>query len=163
MPHHARISGARRLFMPGVERFRQLTSGPLDFEAFQQRIREGWKLVAFEWEREAAMAPATEPTQVEQVPFGAQLAPETAGLAQNPTEMEALFRMMELIVEEVPYSYIADELNRAGFRTRSGRRWSSVSIFEMLPRLIEVGPTILFSDEWRRRRLGSVRMESPRG
>ncbi len=141
--------------MPGKERFRQLASRPLDLDAFQQRIREGWRLVAFEWEREAAVAqpPSAMP---QEVPFGTQVAPETAGLAENPTEMEVLFRMMELIVEEVPYTYIADELNRAGFQTRSGRGWSAVSVFEMLPRLIEIGPTILFSDEWRRRRLGSV-------
>ncbi len=161
--------------MPGKERFRQVASGRLDLDAFQQRIREGWRLVAFEWEREADVAQPPVPVQAQpgtgglqatgphEVPFGAQVSSDIARLAENPTEMEVLFRMMELIVEEVPYTYIADELNRAGLRTRSGRRWSAVAIFEMLPRLIEIGPAILFSDEWRRRRLGGVEVKKPVG
>ncbi len=144
--------------MASIERFRQALSGPLDFEALQRRIQEGWRIVAFEWERQVVADGPQQPCSHE-VPFGAQIAPDSAGLAENRTEMEVLFRMMELIVEEVPYTFIADELNRAGFRTRSGRRWSSVSVFEMLPRLIEVGPKILFSDEWHHRRQGVIRTE----
>ena len=48
--------------------------------------------------------------------------------------------MMELTIQDGPYSSIADELNRRGFRTREGVRWTPVSVFQMLPRLIEVGP-----------------------
>ncbi len=148
--------------MAAMERFRQPLSGPLDFEALQQRLQEGWRIVAFEWERQAPGGEFGE-AHSQEVPFGAQVAPDSSGLSENRAEMEVLFRMMELIVEEVPYTFIADELNRAGFRTRTGRRWNAVSVFEMLPRLIEVGPTILFSDEWRRRRQGSTRAElSPR-
>lgn len=143
--------------MPNVERFRQPISGPLDFETFQKRIQEGWKLVGFEWERQVSAEREPHETGAHDIPFGSQLAPDGTGLAENPTEMRALFRMMELIVEEVPYSYIADELNRAGFLNRDGRRWTGVSVFEMLPRLIEVGPTLLFSSEWQRRRQRTVR------
>ena len=142
--------------MAALERFRQSISGPIDLDVFQERIQAGWRVVAFEWERQVSEEAAPEQPRTQQVPFGAEIAPDASGLAENRTEMEVLFRMMEMIVEEVPYTYIADELNRAGFRTRKGRRWSAVSVFELLPRLIEVGPTILFSDEWRRRRQGDV-------
>ncbi len=145
--------------MAGMERFRQTVSGSLDFDAVQKHIQQGWRIVAFEWERPPREESTTEEPRAEQLPFGAAIAPDASGLAENRAEMEVLFRMMEMIVEEVPYSYIADELNRAGFRTRAGRRWSPVTVFEMLPRLIEVGPGILFSEEWRRRRQGTVRVQ----
>ncbi len=60
--------------------------------------------------------------------------------------------MMELTIQDGPYSSIADELNRRGFRTRDGVRWTPVSVFQMLPRLIEVGPTIFNTEDWQRRR-----------
>lgn len=141
--------------MPSSERFRQPVSGPFDLDTLQQRIQQGWKIVALEWERSSE---GEQPVRQE-FPFGSQLASDAAELEENHFEMEALSRMMELIVEEVPYSYIADELNRAGYRTRNGRRWTPVSVFEMLPRLIEAGPAILTSSEWRRRR--GVRVERP--
>jgi hypothetical protein len=88
----------------------------------------------------------------EEPPFGLQVSKETEQLEVNPTEREALFLMMELTVQEGPYSRIADELNRRGFRTRQGRKWSPVSVFQMLPRLIEVGPRIFSTEEWQERR-----------
>ncbi len=148
--------------MAAMERFRQPLSGPLDFAALQQRLQEGWRIVAFEWERRTPQGESDQPRSHE-VPFGAQITRDSTSLTENRVEIEVLFRMMELIVEEVPYTFVADELNRAGFRTRIGRRWNPVSVFEMLPRLIEVGPIIFFSEEWRRRRQGSTRAElSPR-
>ncbi len=86
------------------------------------------------------------------VPFGLQIAPETQRLEENPAEREILFQLMELIVQEGSYARIADEINRRGFRTRQGTKWTPVSVFEMLPRLIEVGPRVLQSSEWQKRR-----------
>ncbi len=60
--------------------------------------------------------------------------------------------MMELTVQDGPYSVIADELNRRGHRTREGFRWTPISVFQMLPRLIEVGPKIFATREWQQRR-----------
>ncbi len=147
--------------MKNHERFRQPVSGPLDMDVLRQRLVEGWKLVAIEWERELPAEQEAVPSRTHQTPFGCQLAEDASGLEENRTEMEILLRMMELLVEEVPYSYIADELNRAGFRTRAGRNWSQISVFEMLPRLIELGPAIFSSAEWRNRRRGGTRVESP--
>jgi len=61
-------------------------------------------------------------------------------------------QLMELIVQEGSYAHIADEINRRGFRTRQGARWTAISVFETLPRLIEVGPQLFQSEEWQKRR-----------
>ena len=122
--------------MKRMERVRQVVSGPVAEAVLKEQAGKGWKLVALEWEREVETA--EEPLPVE-VPFGLRIAAETQRLEEDPTERETLVQMMELIVREGSYSRIADELNRRGLRTREGARWTPISIFEMLPRLIEVG------------------------
>jgi len=135
-----------------VERVRQVLSSPFGAEDLKSQTEQGWKIVAIEWEREVpAVAAQTAPIG-EEPPFGLQVAKESDQLEVNPTEREALFLMMELTVQEGPYSRIADELNRRGFRTRQGFRWTPVSVFQMLPRLIEVGPRIFSTEEWQERR-----------
>ena len=132
-----------------TERVRQVVSGPLGVADLKQQTEKGWKLVAIEWEREVDAAENQLPADV---PFGLQMAPETQRLEENPVEREMLFLLMELIVQEGSYARIADEINRRGFRTRQGAEWSPVSVFEMLPRLIEVGPHVFQSPEWQKRR-----------
>lgn len=135
--------------MKKTERVRQMISGSLDVANLQRQAEQGWKLVALEWEREVEGAEAPLPGEV---PFGLQIAPEAQRLEENPAESELLFLLMELIVQEGSYARIADELNRRGFRTRQGTGWSPISVFEMLPRLIEVGPHVFQSAEWQKRR-----------
>lgn len=135
--------------MKTTERTRQVVSGSLQSIDFQQRADAGWKLVAIEWEREVETADDQLPTEV---PFGLRIGPETQRLEQDPAEREILLQLMELIVQEGSYAHIADEVNRRGFRTRQGAKWTPVSIFEMLPRLIEVGPQLFHSAEWQQRR-----------
>ena len=135
--------------MKKTKRVRQVVSGPLDVADLKQQTEKGWKLVAIEWEREVDAAEDELPADV---PFGLQMAPETQRLEENPVEREMLFLLMELIVQEGSYARIADEINRRGFRTRQGAEWSPVSVFEMLPRLIEVGPHVFQSPEWQKRR-----------
>ena len=135
--------------MKKTERVRQVVSGPLGVADLKQQTEKGWKLVAIEWEREVDAAENQLPADV---PFGLQMAPETQRLEENPVEREMLFLLMELIVQEGSYARIADEINRRGFRTRQGAEWSPVSVFEMLPRLIEVGPHVFQSPEWQKRR-----------
>jgi hypothetical protein len=150
--------------MKKTERLRQAVSGPLEVENLKQQTEKGWKLVAIEWEREVETAEDQLPTDV---PFGLQITPETQRLETNPAEREILVQLMELIVQEGSYARIADEINRRGFRTREGAKWTSVSVFEMIPRLIEVGPHVFRSSEWQQRRrhltegaLGSTRNAS---
>ena len=135
--------------MKKTERMRQAISGPLEVEALKQQTEKGWKLVAVEWEREVETAEDQLPADV---PFGLQIVPETKRLETNPGEREILIQLMELIVQEGSYARIADEINRRGFRTREGAKWTSVSVFEMIPRLIEVGPHVFRSSEWELRR-----------
>jgi Recombinase len=140
--------------MKKTERVRQLVSGPLGEEDFKQQGEKGWKLVAVEWEREVEVA---EGAFEGDVPYGLQIAPQTHRLEENPAEREILVELLELLVQEGSYARIADEINRRGFRTREGARWTAVSIFEMLPRLIEVGPRVFRSADWQKRRQLSAR------
>ena len=135
--------------MKRTERIRQVVSGPLTFEDLKPQTEKGWKLVAIEWEREVE-TPAEH--LLAEVPFGLRIVPDTQRLEENPAEREILVQMMELIVQEGSYARIADEINRRGFRTRQGTKWSPVSVFEMLPRLIEVGPHVFQTSEWQKRR-----------
>lgn len=138
--------------MASKERLRQVISGPFGSDDFKQRLEEGWQPVAIEWEREMAVEANAQTAPAPEVPFGLQVAGDCSHLEENPTEREVLFQIMELTIQDGPYSGIAEELNRRGFRTRQGKRWTPVSVFQMLPRLIEAGPGILNSDEWQQRR-----------
>jgi hypothetical protein len=135
--------------MPKTERIRQPVSGPLRPEALRTFQDQGWTLVALEWERGAEQPEEQTPAEV---PFGLQVASGASALEQNPGENETMVAMLELLIDEGPYWRIADELNRRGHRTRRGTKWSPVSVFEMLPRLIEVAPRIFSTSDWQRRR-----------
>src|SRR5215475_10515987 len=138
--------------MADIERMRQVVSGDFRLEDLQHRLEEGWKPIAIEWERPVAVQ-APIPTAVgPEVPFGLQVAGDCAHLEENPAEREVLFQIMELTIQDGPYSGIAAELNRRGLRRRDGSLWTPISVFQMLPRLIEAGPSILTSEEWRHRR-----------
>ncbi|MBO0911285.1 MAG: recombinase family protein [Acidobacteria bacterium] len=135
--------------MKKTERVRQMVRGPLGELDLKREIDKGWKLVAIEWEREIETEETLLPSDV---PFGLRIAPETGQLEENPVEREILLQLMELLVQEGSYTHIAKEINRRGFRTRQGAEWTSISVFEMLPRLIEVGPGLFRSSEWQRRK-----------
>jgi hypothetical protein len=137
--------------MPKRERMRQEVPPSFGPEDIARRSQEGWRLVAVEWERELPESEASA-QQAEQIPFGLQVRPTDARLEENPTEQEVLRLMMELTIQDGPYWAIAEELNRRGYRTRQGERWTPISVFQMLPRLIEVGPRIFATREWQQRR-----------
>jgi len=137
--------------MSNIERTRQVVSGEFGPDQLQQKLNEGWKPVAIEWERQ--IAGGTPPaTAAPEVPYGLRVSGDCAHLEDDSHEREVLFQIMELTIQDGPYSGIAAELNRRGFRRRDGSLWTSISVFQMLPRLIEAGPSILTSEEWRLRR-----------
>ena len=138
--------------MSNTERTRQVISGEFGPEDLQRKLAEGWKPVAIEWERPLATDALTATRPAPEVPFGLRVSGDCVHLEDNPKEREILFEIMELTIQDGPYSGIAEELNRRGFRTREGGRWTPISVFQMLPRLIEAGPGILMSEEWRQRR-----------
>jgi hypothetical protein len=148
--------------MPKQEHLREIVMGELDPERARQRTAEGWKLVALEWQREVEGAGEAEDRSAEEVPFGMMVAEDCFHLVENPTERGALVLMMDLIVQDHPLSHVARELNLKGFRTRKGNLWGQVSVFNMLPRLVDVGPRIFSSEDWeaRRKRLLTIRRVS---
>jgi hypothetical protein len=141
--------------MAKLQRVREALSGPLSQDHISQKASEGWKLTALEWEREIE-----EPAGAlsEEVPYGLRVAADCSHLEENTAEKQALILMMDLIVQDAPLSLVAEELNRKGFRTRSGANWTPGSVFDMLPRLIQVGPRIFSSTEWTARTRHLFRM-----
>jgi hypothetical protein len=140
--------------MHRTERIRQSASGQLTWDEIQKLQNQGWRVIAIEWERDvpAGEIRAREEHDQEDPPFGLRIAPDCSTLIEDRSENEALQAMMELIIQDGPYSSIAEELNRRGYRTREGSKWTPVSVFEMLPRLIDAGPRILSSETWHRRK-----------
>lgn len=144
-----------------TERIRQTVSHPLTLEEIQAYQQQGWKPIAIEWEREVAETGqrTAESKVIEEPPFGLRVGDDCKSLEEHPQETEILATIMELIIQDGPYSFIAEELNHRGFLTRQGSRWSPVAVFEMLPRLIEAGPKILSKEEWGKRRRESLRQQ----
>ena len=144
--------------MAKLQRVREVPSGPLSQDYVTQKAKEGWRLTAVEWEREVE-EPATQPGPLrEEVPYGLQVSADCSHLEENAAERQALIQMMDLIVQDAPLSLVAEELNRKGFRTRAGANWTPGSVFDMLPRLIQVGPRIFSSTEWTARTRHLFRM-----
>jgi Recombinase len=144
--------------MARVERIREVVTGSVDLEYMRQKTEAGWKLVALEWRREIEGEEATQQVMVEEIPYGLRVASDCSRLEEDPAERAVLMQMMELIVRDYSVTLAATELNKRGLRTREGGYWTPVSVFNMLPRLIEVGPRIFSSEEWEQRREGLLRM-----
>jgi Recombinase len=144
--------------MTKTERIREAFDRPLDLSYLRERESAGWRLVGLEWEREIEGDDARRPRPLQETPFGSQVSRDCDHLEENAPEMQFLFSMMELIVQDISLTKVAEELNKKGFRTRKGTEWGPVAVFNMLPRLIEVTPRILGSEEWveRRKRLSLV-------
>lgn len=143
--------------MAKVERIRELVTGSVDLEYMRQKTEAGWKLVALEWRREIEGEEAPQ-IIVEDIPYGLRVASDCSRLEEDTQERGVLMKMMELIVQDYSVTQVARELNNGGLRTRDGGYWTPVSVFNMLPRLIEVGPKIFSSDEWEARRERLLKM-----
>ncbi len=138
--------------MSKVERIREMVTGPLDLEHVRQRTDAGWELVAMEWQRPVEGVGPESGRSGEDVPFGSRVANDCAHLDENPSEMNALTLILELIVQDRSLSNMAETLNQQGFRTRDGSKWSMVTVYKMLPRLIEASPRIFATEAWIERR-----------
>lgn len=140
----------REVTVARKERLRETPEGTPVAEYLKQRAEAGWRLVAVEWEREAENE--TSSTWTEDIPYGLQVSPDCCRLVQNPTETEIIVAALDMIVEDCPLSRVAVELNRRGYRTRAGDPWTPAVLFDLLPRMIQVSPRLLASDEWLTRR-----------
>jgi hypothetical protein len=146
--------------MAYFERMKDRISAPFSADLIRQRNAAGWQMVSIEWRRELpdSEAPA-EGAFDEQIPYGLRISEDCQRLEVEPTEHQVLMEMMEGLAQDFPYSAIVSALNEKGFRMRDGLPWNRVAVFNMIPRLIEVGPRFFSSAEWQKRRL---RFESAR-
>jgi hypothetical protein len=145
--------------MAYVERLRDMITQPLLEDVVRQRTASGWHLVSLEWRRELPDSEMpTEGAFPEDIPYGLRISEDCMGLEMDPGENQALLQMMEMLVQDFSFSSIASDLNEKGFRTRDGKRWNPVAIFNMIPRLIDVGPRLFSTEEWEKRRDKFARM-----
>jgi len=136
--------------MAHFERIRDVISGPMSPDIIQQRTKAGWQMVSIEWRRELPDSETpSEGAFDEDIPYGLRISGDGLRLEVDPAENRALMLMMDLLGQDFPYSAIVSDLNEKGFRTRSGQPWNRVSVFNMMPRLIEAGPRIFHSEEWK--------------
>ena len=146
---HLAQNDSRKLTMAHFERIRDVISGPFSPDVLKQRTAAGWQLVSIEWRRELPESEA--PAQgafSEEIPYGLRISDDCQRLEIDPVENRTLMLMMELL--DFPYSSIVSDLNEKGLRMRDGRPWSRVAVFNMTPRLIEVGPRLFSTGEWNR-------------
>jgi len=135
------------------ERIREPITGLARPDYLAERIQGGWRLVGLEWERETAgTAPASSDEWFEEIPYGLRVSEDRARLVGNPFETEVIVHALDLIVEDWPLSRVADRLNLRGYRTREGSEWTPGALFDLLPRMIQVGPRLFTSEEWLTRR-----------
>ena len=150
--------------MAYFERIRDVISGPFSPEVIRQRTSAGWQLVSIEWRRELPELEApTEGAFSEDIPYGLRISDDCSRLEVDPSENKALILMMDLLAQDFTYSSIVSDLNEKGFRMRDGRLWSRVAVFNMMPRLIEVGPRLFSTEEWKRLRQRFSSQKEPGG
>lgn len=128
---------------------REVVWEPPSPQYLMERARAGWTLVALEWERDMTGEEARSIGLPSDVPYGLRVAKSALTLEEDPDERAVLVEMLGLIVrDDVRFSMIAESLNDRGFTTRDDRPWTPSAVFDMLPRLVEIAPTILTSDQW---------------
>lgn len=149
--------------MAYFERIRDVISEPFSPEIIRQRTTAGWQMVSIEWRRELPdqEAPTEGTAFSEDIPFGLRISDDCKRLEVHTQEHQALMVMMEGLVQDFSYSAIVSDLNEKGLRQRSGRAWTRIAVFNMIPRLIEVGPRFFSSDEWDKRRQKFARAKAP--
>ena len=139
--------------MAYFERIRDVIAEPFSPEIIRQRSAAGWQMVSIEWRRELPGDEApSEGAFSEDIPYGLRISDDCQRLEFDPSERMALTQMMDLVVQDFPFSSIASDLNEKGFRTRQGKIWTQISVFQMIPRLIEIGPSLFSTTEWAARR-----------
>jgi hypothetical protein len=141
--------------MAHFERIRDVISGPFSPEVIDQRTKAGWQLVSIEWRRELPESESPSPGAFsEDIPYGLRISEDCQRLEIDPVENRTLMLMMELLVQDFPYSSIVSDLNEKGLRMRDGSLWNRVAVFNMTPRLIEVGPRLFGTEQWKKIRTG---------
>ena len=129
-----------------TERWREPVSTLPTEGLVKAKEKEGWHLVAVEWSRSSNRAPEDSPLRP--IPYGLRISSDCSHLEVDPVEREVISLIVAMIAGDHPLSKIAEELNERGFQTRQASPWTQVSIFKLLPRVVEFGPEVLSADEW---------------
>jgi hypothetical protein len=162
LPHTCLLQCLWRLLLAYFERIRDVLSEPFSPDVIRQRTAGGWQMVSIEWRRELPDSETPpEGAFSEAIPYGLRISEDCKRLEVDPHENQVLLIMMDLLAQDFSYSAIVSDLNEKGFRTREDRPWSRVTVFNMMPRLIEVGPRIFSSEEWEQRRIKLARRGAP--
>jgi len=141
--------------MPKKERLHETVTALPTLEYLAQRLQEGWKLTGLEWERESTSdaAPEQHPQDwVEEIPYGLRVSDDCARLVESAPEKEIIILALDMIVEDCPLSRVAEELNLRGYQMRDGNNWTPTALFNLLPRMIQMGPKLFTREEWTSRR-----------
>jgi hypothetical protein len=152
--------------MKKIESMRDAVTAWPTAEYVKNHQAAGWRLAAVEWQREVESETASEPlsglSSMEEIPFGTRIASDCLHLQENPAEMQVLNHLAEMVVQDLSYTRMADDLNQRGLRTRDAKLWTALAVFKLTPRLIEVAPRILSGGEWdtRKRQLSRVAWNS---
>lgn len=138
--------------MPDLIRTREVLNGPLTQAMIEHRSADGWRLSAVEWSRPADYQPGG---TAYETPFGLRIAAVGTHLEEDPDEVEVLLVILEGIARDRRMGLIADDLNRRGWRMRSGADWTQSAVFDLLPALIQFSPKLFGRADWveRRRKL----------
>ena len=137
--------------MDQIERLREPASRFPSEDVVKAKQSEGWQLAAIEWVRTPRQTP--EPAAERRpIPYGLRISADCTYLEVDPDEKQVMSLIVAMIAGDHSLSKIGDELNRRGIRARDGSLWTQVSIFKMLPRIVEFGPEILSGDEWASRK-----------
>lgn len=139
--------------MPRKDRVREIISSVPTPELVAQRAAQGWQLTAVIWEREIADGES----ELQDPPFGLRVAADAWHLEDDPQERAVLMAALANVVQDRRPAQIAEDLNRLGYKTRRGTPWTAISVFELLPRMIEAGSRIFSTNEWDRVRRQTLR------
>ncbi|HEX4750255.1 MAG TPA: recombinase family protein [Bryobacteraceae bacterium] len=133
------------------ESLRDVITGEVSLEYFVRRFSEGWKIASIEWFKEALAESSAGVDQQTALPYGLKVSGNCV-VEENPLESTVLLLILEQIIREKRITEIAVALNEQGLPTRAGTAWSPTDVFNLLPRLIEAGPSLLKSPAWQERR-----------
>ena len=130
-----------------TERWREPISAIPTRDVVEAKAREGWRPIAIEWGRDVDSS-ETDSSRRRPIPYGLRISPDCAHLEVDPHEREVVSLIVAMIAGDHPLSAIASELNARDLRPRLGHAWTQVTLFKLLPRIVELGPEILGAEEW---------------
>ena len=113
--------------MKKIEWIREALSVWPSPEYLKQRESAGWRMVAVEWEREVQVEVAPTSKELasgEEIPYGTRIANDCLHLEENPTEMQVLNHLAEMVVQDHSYNHMAQSLNDRSLRLPIGSRTS---------------------------------------